>query len=175
MRHSRLVMAGSVGLIAAGASIALLLSLDDPRAKTQREPFSSVAPLEQRELDTPPPPSPVYASTAAAKPRAAPRIEPALFAADDLPDSLDAVPSTPWREAQLARYTPQERSMLDYKLGLMSRMRECAAKIEAEGKVNLFLHYTTDPGTGVAKGSGVDPLDSSLDRDADESALDCVR
>ena len=65
--------------------------------------------------------------------------------------------------------------MLDYKLGLMSRMRKCAASIPSSGVLEVFLRYTVDPGTGMAKGAGVEPLNSSLARDSDAAALECIR
>ncbi|HEY6556986.1 MAG TPA: hypothetical protein VI072_06920 [Polyangiaceae bacterium] len=178
MRRSQLLIALSIGAASGLVCVALVKGINRmPASKavdhgsTPEAVQAEVAPVvTARE------PAHVLASTGkATSPRAMPAAPPSAPKESALPASLDAVPTTPWREAQLARYSPQERVMLDYKLGLMARMRECAAAIDTQGKLNVFLHYETQPGTGVAKGSGVDPVDSSLDREADEAALDCVR
>jgi hypothetical protein len=172
----RVVLGLSVALAAFSASIALFLSPNHSSRRVTNAPAAMVdeaGSQVQTSAPAPAPKSELLTSTRAVA--AAATKDPApLPAAGALPDRLDAVPTTPWREAQLARYTPQERSMLDYKLGLMSRMRACAASIPGNGTLKLFLHYTIDPGTGTAKGSSVEPLDSSLDRGSDAAALDCV-
>lgn len=178
MRRSQFLIALSIGAASGLACVALVKAID--RTPVSKPADHGPAP-EVTQADTLPvvatrEPAHVLASTGkATNPRALPAAEPSAPKPSTLPDRLDAVPMTPWREAQLARYSPQERAMLDYKLGLMARMRECASAIDTQGKLNVFLHYETQPGTGVAKGSGLDPIDSSLDREADEAALDCVR
>ena len=176
MRRSQFAVALSIGAASGLVCVALIQTLDRspaPRAPAPSPADESAAPEALPVVTPRRAPDPVLASTGNAPRAEALPVETTTPKA--LPDSLDAVPMTPWREAQLARYSAQERAMLDYKLGLMARMRECAAAIDTEGKLNVFLHYDAQPGTGVAKGSGVDPIDSSLDRDADEAALDCVR
>ena len=167
----------ALGLALVGGSVAALVCWPEPRAPQPRASIEAPRPRATSAMRAQPvSPQPVaknvLASTQVTAAPARATLRPGAAAPPVLPDRLDAVPMTPWREAQLARYTPQQREMLDYKLGLMARMRECAAAIDTEGKLNVFLHYDAQPGTGVAKGSGVDPIDSSLDRDADEAALD---
>lgn len=177
MRRSQFAVALSIGAASGLVCVALIQTLDRDRPRSAPEPSTALQPAEaERVAPAAPEPKPDYVLTSTGKAAAAPlpaELEPT--APEALPASLDAVPMTAWREAQLARYSAQERAMLDYKLGLMARMRECAAAIDTQGKLNVFLHYEAQPGTGVATGSGVDPIDSSLDRDADAPALDCVR
>ncbi len=176
MRRTQFAIALSIATASGLLCVALIQGVNRAPAPSSAAHTESAAPETQPVVAPHAQPNVVLASTGNA-PRAAalPGLAEATHPRAALPDSLDAVPMTPWREAQLARYSPQERSMLDYKLGLMARMRECAAGIDTQGKLNVFLHYETQPGTGLAKGSGVDPIDSSLDRDADEAALECVR
>lgn len=118
--------------------------------------------------------APLPVAPKATAPTALAEPEENVFAAPTVfPASLDEVPSTPWREAQLAKYTPQERGMLDFKLGLMSRMRQCASSVTAEGPVTVFLHYSFDPGTHLATGTEVELIKPTT-KEA-EAAAECIR
>jgi hypothetical protein len=88
------------------------------------------------------------------------------------PASLDEVPSTPWRDAQLSQYTPQERGMLDFQLGLMSRMRDCAGSVAWEGTVRVYLRYAIDPATHLATGTDVEAIEPTP---GTASAVECIR
>jgi hypothetical protein len=88
------------------------------------------------------------------------------------PASLDEVPSTPWRDEQLSHYTPQERGMLDFKLGLMSRMRECAGSVAWQGPLQVKMHYAFDAGTHLATGTDVETVQPTAGA---ESAVECIR
>jgi hypothetical protein len=117
----------------------------------------------------PPPVAPLAAPASAAAGEAEEEVLPAPTV---FPASLDEVPSTPWRDAQLAHYTAQERGMLDFKLGLMSRMRECAGSVAWDGPVTVKLHYAFDPATHLATGTGVDTIEPTP---GTESAVECIR
>lgn len=167
-------------LTLAGALLGYLLFHREPAPPTHPNDRPQAAAPRPRETGTEEPASAFYQGTPA---RTAPNPQAPPDAYDDepavapsvFPASLDELPSTPWRDAQLARYTPQERAMLDYKLGLMSRMRACAGDVAGAGTVHVFLHYTVDPQTNVAIGAGVDPIESTLDADADRVALSCIQ
>lgn len=88
------------------------------------------------------------------------------------PASLAEVPSTPWRDAQLAHYTPQERGMLDFKLGLMSRMRECAGSVTWKGPLRVYLRYAFDAATHLATGTDVETIEPTP---GSESAVECLK
>jgi hypothetical protein len=174
MRSTRFAVVLSAAFISGVVCVGLLKMSDRAPAQAAPEPEQQAEPSEAPIVTAKP--QYVLASTREkSDQRTTAPSAPAPPAPATLPESLDAVPMTPWREAQLARYTVGERAMLDYKLGLMAKMRECAANIQSSGTLNVFLHYETEPGTGVAKGSGVDPLDSTLDSEADAEAIECVR
>jgi hypothetical protein len=165
------VIAGATVLVLLTWPPALRTELKAPAIRSADEPARQQVQRARPRLAT----TTVLASTQAARATVQTSIKSARKAPKVLPDRLDAVPSTPWREAQLARYTPQQRAMLDYKLGVMARMRDCAATIESAGSLDVFLHYKVDARSGTAVGGDVEPLDSNLNRDSDAAAIECIR
>jgi hypothetical protein len=92
------------------------------------------------------------------------------------PASLAAVPMTPWRKARLDELEPVDRKLLDFKLGVLSRMRDCDDEVlSAHGKMQVFMHFAVDPANGQASASSAELLDSTLPEELDEQALTCLR
>lgn len=167
------------------AAALVFLSNRDPAAARP----APVAPTEERKpapgprvASTPPPPVPVEPFVEAtpvhdevpepvqvSDPAPAPPT-PTIF-----PPSIGSVPMTAWREEQLARLEPLERSMLDYKLGLMDRMRDCLdGRGLSSGRVEVFLHFSVDDRRWQGAGSGADLLDSTLEPELDAVFLECL-
>lgn len=177
----------ALGFMTGGAEKAAANNAPAAREPTTPRLDSPIPPSESTEPQAPAPPAvsvvqPVVAKVA--PPPVAPLAAPAPAATSEavqqevlpaptvFPASLDEVPSTPWRDAQLAHYTPQERGMLDFKLGLMSRMRECAGSVAWDGPVNVYLHYSFDAATHLATGTDVETIKPTP---GTESAVDCIR
>jgi hypothetical protein len=98
-------------------------------------------------------------------------------AARELPKSIHAAPLGAWGREQVAELPPQQIAMLDYKLGVLSRLERCLSeqKLDKEaGSVTLFFHYSVDPSLRQARGTSAGLLDSSLSREADAPFLQCL-
>jgi hypothetical protein len=91
------------------------------------------------------------------------------------PASIAEVPMTPWRKARLDELAPVDRKLLDFKLGVLSRMRECDDELlNAKGKMQVFLHFAVDA-LGTAQPSSAELVNSTLPQGLDEEALECLR
>jgi hypothetical protein len=85
---------------------------------------------------------------------------------------------TDGQREKLAELNAQHLSMLDYKLGVLSRLRQCFTERGVEqpqGTVTVFLHYQLDEDSTEALGSEVDMLDSSIPSGADSAFYACLQ
>ncbi len=93
-----------------------------------------------------------------------------------MPTSLSEVELNPRQLAMLSRFNPLQRTLYEYKLGLLYRMRQCQGGLAgAKGKVSAFLHFRVDPATGLAEAERPELIDSSLPQGVDARALECLR
>lgn len=104
------------------------------------------------------------------------RTRPVLTIPDrDLPDSIEARPMTEWRAAQLDALPPYERNIVDYKLGLLARLRECLGDDwSADGTVNMIFHFDVDAETLAAFGTKAELFDSTISPENDERLVECA-
>ena len=98
--------------------------------------------------------------------------------ARQFPESIEAARLTDGQREKLAELNAQQLSMLDYKLGVLSRLRQCFSERGVEqrqGTVTVFLHYQLGEDGSQAHGSEVDLLDSSIPSEADSAVYACLQ
>lgn len=89
------------------------------------------------------------------------------------PDSLKDLPDTDVVRSQVAKFPyPKE---LDQQLSFLGKLRRCVdPKVKTTGGVFIELQFVVDQTTGMAHGTRVDMMQSTLSREDDDLFLACA-
>ncbi len=152
--------------------VGLLYKPNEPR------PAQARARADAHAVDTSRPPTIAGKRTMAVAAKTvvqAPQHLPSPPVVTSFPSSLAGVELSDRQRAMLSRFSPLQRALYDYKLGLLARVRPCVAALgETSGALSLFLHFEVDANHGVARGGDADLINSNLARELDAAVLTCL-
>ena len=100
---------------------------------------------------------------------------PILPAERGVVDNWATVNMTPQLAETLSMLPERDRSILNYKIGLLRRMEKCLqGRVHGTGKAQMFFHFDVDRKAKEGVGATVEPLTSTLAQDDDAPLVECA-